>query len=530
MKKIIIFFAALAALLSCTKENPSNYNPVDGTYSVTLSASAPGADTKTTLVDGEGTKFVLWTKGDAIKVLFFPITISHNAAFSGSNGIFDSQFDDAKSASANFTCDSWSWGSKVSEQGVSASLNPEGIALYPATVTATSNKPLNKYVNANTELYFVLPSTQNAIKGNIESNLNFSYATIKLSEFENTISNGARTDLTFNNACAMIELTMPSILDKKVTSISIASNSGVSLTGKGNVKLTSYQNVVDSPFGVDVTDGSGVTLNNAQGFEPGAKYYVVVWPGEHTSGLTIDFTAEDGTKATKTTPGVTLSASKVKPYTFNKGLDFTAPVKEYNYIYADGSQGNEERSDVVGVIFFLGNPREQFNNSEMLEKFTGLAISLKDYDNIYWGTSSNTAPNWKYPSSVGLVKGTVANYNVGGFNTRIVWLTSGYNNLDIYKTNYGTLPEGVSSWYLPAPIEWKYIAENLSKINSKLSAVGGQVINLGTSMADGYWLPLAEANSYDAYVVHGPENSLYFEDNDWTYKYSTHKVRPIFAF
>ena len=72
MKKIITFFAALAAVLSCSKENPNNYNPVDGTYSVTLTASAPGADTKTTLVDGEGTKFVHWSKGDAIKVLFFP--------------------------------------------------------------------------------------------------------------------------------------------------------------------------------------------------------------------------------------------------------------------------------------------------------------------------------------------------------------------------------------------------------------------------------------------------------------------------
>ena len=234
MKKFIILFAALAAVLSCSKENPvDNYNPADDTYSVTLTASAPGADTKTTLVDGEGTKFVHWSKGDAIKVLFFPITISHNAAFSGSNGIFGSQFDDAMSASANFTCDSWSWGSKVSEQGISASLNPEGIALYPATVTATSNKPLNKYVDANTELYFVLPSTQNAIKDNIESNLNFSYATVELSEFQNTISNGARTELKFNNVCAMIELTMPATLDKMVTSISITSNNNVPLTGKG---------------------------------------------------------------------------------------------------------------------------------------------------------------------------------------------------------------------------------------------------------------------------------------------------------
>ena len=530
MKKIITFFAALAAVLSCSKENPvDNYNPADDTYSVTLAASAPGADTKTTLVDGEGTKYVHWSKGDAIKVLFFPNTTSVNASYSGSNGVFSSHFDEEISSTAFFRCDSWSWGSTVTEQGISKSLNPDGIALYPATATATSNKPKDKYVNANTELYFVLPSTQNAIKDNIESNLNFSYATIKLSEFENTISNGARTDLTFNNACAMIELTMPSILDKKVTSISIASNSGVSLTGKGNVKLTLYNNVVASPFGVDVTDGNGVTLDNPGGFEPGAKYYVVVWPGEHKSGLTIEFTAEDSSVATKTTGAVTLTASKVKPYKFSKGLEFVAPVKEFDYIYADGTVGNDIKSNIVGVIIFNGNPSEAMNDPDLAGKYTnGLAIGLKDYT-ICWGTSSNTAPNWKYPSSVGLAKGKVANYNVGGYSTKNIWLNNNYI-LDIYTTNYGTLPPSTSGWYLAAPIEWKYIVENLSKINAKLTAAGATTINLGSSMSDGYWLPLAEANNYDAYVVHGPENSLYFDDNDWTYKYGTHKSRPIFAF
>ena len=74
MKKSIIFFAAIAAFFSCSKENPVNEIPAEETFSVELFASAPSgdADTKTTLVDGDGTKFVHWSKGDAIKVLFFP--------------------------------------------------------------------------------------------------------------------------------------------------------------------------------------------------------------------------------------------------------------------------------------------------------------------------------------------------------------------------------------------------------------------------------------------------------------------------
>ena len=280
MKKIIIFFAALAALLSCTKENPSNYNPVDGTYTVTLSASAPNADTKTTLVDGEGNKIVHWSKGDAIKVLFFP-KHNVNASFSGSNGVFTSHFDEDASASAYFRCDSWSWGSTVSQNGVSYSLNEIGIALYPSTATATSHKPSGNPKACDTDVSFVLPSNQTAVKDNIESNLNFSYATVGLSKFQNTISNGAKTDLEFNNACAMIELTMPATLDKKVTSISIVSNNDIPLTGKGVATMSYYKNEIDSNpnvndgadhiFKPEISEGAGVILNNANGFEAGAK-------------------------------------------------------------------------------------------------------------------------------------------------------------------------------------------------------------------------------------------------------------------
>ena len=142
MKKSIIFFAAIAAFFSCSKENPVNEIPAEETFSVELFATAPSgdADTKTTLVDGDGTKFVHWSKGDANKVLFFP-KHTINAGFSGSNGVFTSHFDEDASASAYFRCDSWSWGSTVSQNGISYSLNEKGIALYPATATAKSTKP-----------------------------------------------------------------------------------------------------------------------------------------------------------------------------------------------------------------------------------------------------------------------------------------------------------------------------------------------------------------------------------------------------
>ena len=110
MKKSIIFFAAIAAFFSCSKENPVNEIPTEESFSVELFATAPSgdADTKTTLVDGDGTKFVHWSKDDAIKVLFFPGY--HDNEINGPSGIFASHFDEESSASANFRIANWSFG------------------------------------------------------------------------------------------------------------------------------------------------------------------------------------------------------------------------------------------------------------------------------------------------------------------------------------------------------------------------------------------------------------------------------------
>ena len=495
MKKSLIFFAALAALFSCAKENPVVETPAEETFSVELFASAPSgdADTKTTLVDGDGAKFVHWSKGDAIKVLFFP-KHTINAGFSGSNGVFTSHFDEDASASAYFRCDPWSWGSTVSQNGVTYSLNEKGIALYPSTATAKSTKPSGKSVICDTEVSFVLPSTQTAVKDNIESNLNFSYATVELSQFQNTISNGAQTDLKFNNVCAMIELTMPSTLDKKVTSISIVSNNNVPLTGKGTATMSYFKNEIDSNpkdsasdhiFKPEISEGAGVILNNANGFEAGAKYYVVVWPGKHDGGLTIEFAAEDGTKATKTTRGVELTASKVKPYTFSKGLVFESST--YDYVYSDGTWGNDPKPSgktVVGVIFFNGNPRE--NDPALPEYCThGLAISLKDVTTAW---NSSKLPNKDYANDnlAAASSGALPN-GVWGYYAKTKWEKY---NLSLYNTsNYGVLPSNTSGWYHATNMEWAIILKDFDDVKSKLSEVSADTISPGSN--SWYWLPFA---------------------------------------
>ena len=341
---------------------------------------------------------------------------------------------------------------------------------------------------------------------------------------------GADTDVTFDNACAMIELTMPSSLDKKVTSISLISNTNVPLTGKGTVRLDGYKNVVASPFGVDVTEGNGIVLNNANGFEAGAKYYAVVWPGNHKSGLTITFTAEDGTKATKTTGAVELTASKVKPYTFNKGLVFESIT--YDYVYSDGSLGNEPNpsgKSVVGVIFFNGNPRE--NDPALPEHCTnGLAIGLTNYNYAF---HTSNLPTTSAVGSYGI--GTTNQYgqvqstgNVYGYTSMTNWLMN-FSDLNLYKQ----LPSPISNtsgWYVQTNCEWNMIASCFEQINEKLAKCGA-VDKLETNKDYTTALGYGYSNNKYNYVYYAKISASYILSmtrQNWGTSAVT--VRPIFAF
>lgn len=523
MKKSIIFFAAIAAFFSCSKENPVNEILTEETFSVELFASAPSgdADTKTTLVDGDGTKFVHWSKDDAIKVLFFPGR--HSNEITGPSGIFASHFDEESSVSANFRIDNWSFG--MDQSYVNDRLYSKGIAVYPSSANASSTKAEGKYVNNVSDVSFTLPSEQKAIENNIESNLNFSYADVDLASFTNTINNPShQTKLEFKNVCALIQLTMPAQMPK-VTEISISSNDKVALTGHGSMNYTTgYNQEVNGT--VTVTDGGNVVLKNADGFKAGATYYAVVWPGAHNSGLTIEFMAEDGTVATKTTPSVTLNASMVKPYTFNKGLNFIAPVQEFNYIYADGTTGNEVNSNIVGVVIYRGNPKEKFNDPDLPDQYcNGLAISTKNVS-TYWGGTSALS---NVPASVKMSSYSTAHAN-GGYTVKKIWNNNGFNSLPMY-TNSSTVDiskYNTSGWYLPVNNEWNYILANLADINALLTAAGADTISMSSNRSSAYWLPLAYgSNAITIYTdYYGTKAAYYY---DWQYN-TNRNVRPIFAF
>lgn len=527
MKKSIIFFAALAALFSCAKENPVVETPAEETFSVELFASAPAedADTKTTLVDGEGTKLVHWSKGDAIKVLFFPDHTNSNT-FNGPRGEFQSDFETETSEKAYFKT-TWSWG--FGSDVVSNRLMATGIAVYPYTAEATSNKTQSGSGSANnTELSFTLPNAQKAINGNIESGLNFSYAMVGRDGFKSAIESNRAMELEFMNACALISLTMPASFEKDVTSVTISSNNEVALTGKGNVDMNYYKDEIRSPFHVtpEVTETSHtVTLAKADGsaLEAGATYFAVVWPGAH-EGLTISFNAADGTVASKSTKAVTLTASRVKPYTFSSALNFEAAgPKEYDYVYADGSQGNEVRGDIVGVVIFHGNPKTEFNDSQLPDQYcNGLAISVSSRKCAWNSTQLSSIP-----ASVNLSGQTsaIADFSMGGYTATQAFET---NNYTVFAN--GTAPAGTSGWYLGAAKEWKYILANKDKINKLLEGVG-DAIN-PSQKSEAFWLPYFYSKKAAIVYISGGAPYFYHEQYYYypTYPSYCYYARPIFAF
>ena len=531
-----MILAAIAALFSCAKENPATDSQTNETFTVELFASAPSqedtlspasASTRTTLVDGNGSKFVHWSKGDAIKVLFFPHCISHEI-YSGLSGVFHSYFTEESSKGAFFKITDWSWKSNgIDLSPAGGKIAPGGIAVYPHTATAISDKILGFKPNSIvSEVSFDLPSTQKAIKNNIESGLNFSYARIDATSFKNTIDYGSSTKLSFNNACAMIEVTMPkSFGSKKVTSISIKSNSDGALTGKGKVNLGNWndygtENIIPEDFSVSISNGSDVNLSNPEGFEAGEKYYFVVWPGVHSTGLTIQFNAEDGTFATKTTKPVELTASQIKPYTISSNLEFQEKPK-YNYYYADGTQGNEIRSDIVGVIIFHGNPKEKMNDSSLPDQYcNGIAISLKSVNTVFNNTKLTSA-NFSSPLKHNDINSLKA-CNIGGYTIKNKW-TEKSVSLKIYDAGYPNLPDNTSGWYLPVINEWTYICEMLDEINTNLSAIGGDNLVKNTS----YWMPFLYGSfCWCVKIDTNPQYTKY----EYNYTSNSNYTRPIFAF
>ena len=284
MKKLFLFFAAVAALASCAKENPATDSPAtdgpatDGSVSeeveVVINAVAP--ETMTQLVDGTN---VQWTPGDKIKMCFEAKTWNSNNVWTGvefeNNG-------ESVSESAFFT------------GSVDVNKAQEyGFVVYPTSFKFDSRTSGGYGENCTTNISHVLPSAQPAVENTFASDLNLSYAPVTTKQVEANISNKTPIKVTFINMCALIKVNLPAE-NYNVKEILVESASK-GLTGeysmlweatsqKQTLKLNSFKSEVKEVVLAN-EDGSNLT--------PGASYYAVVWPGQH-NGLTFTFTDENG--------------------------------------------------------------------------------------------------------------------------------------------------------------------------------------------------------------------------------------------
>ena len=280
MKKVLLFAAAVMAFASCAKDEPINNGNIEGQENV-VTINAIAANTKTQLVDGTD---VQWTPGDKIKMCFDVKTWQTNNVWTGVE--FEST-GDIVAESATFM-------GSVDVNNV----QDYGFVVYPASFKFDSRTSGAYGENYTTTISHVLPATQPAVEGTFANNLNLSYAPVTEEQVTNNISSKTPIEVKFQNMCALIKVTLPAE-DYNVKEILIESASK-GLTGeysmlweatstKQTLKLNSFKSEVKEVT-IANEDGSNLT--------PGASYYAVVWPGEH-SGLTFTFTDDKGLECVK---------------------------------------------------------------------------------------------------------------------------------------------------------------------------------------------------------------------------------------
>lgn len=327
MKKLLISFAAIAALVSCVKENTVT-DDVSAVEEKVVSITAVGPDvadpnsttqqqnaqsTKTQLVDGSK---VLWSPGDAVKVCFEPLRGSGhvNATKQGCTTVLTYNGSDL-TESAVF---SGSWA-----PANSSLLTSYGVVVYPGNSNFSfSSSVTGDWVYPTTTISYTIPTEQEAIEGTFANDLNLSYAMLKLSDMS---SNTAKAQ--FKNLCSVFCVTLPAT-EYNVKSIKLEVDNNTNstyMTGLSNLELSS--SALKEKEAASSSKPTYVVLKKADGstLKPGASYYAVVWAHNYR-GVKLTFTNTEGKEATKTaSKDAWIIGEAGKMYKFNiSSLSFAA--------------------------------------------------------------------------------------------------------------------------------------------------------------------------------------------------------------
>ena len=389
MKKVFLFFAAVAALASCAKENPVTENPVSEPQEVTIEAVA--ATTKTQLVDGTN---VQWTPGDKIKMCFDVQPNFSNKRY-GPTAEFESQ------------------GSEVSEKTYfkgsinMANAGAYGFVAYPSTISFESSG--ETWSDFKTNVSYDLSSSQPAAANTFAPNLNLSWAAVTKTEVNNNASSQSPINVTFKNMCALIKVTLPAE-EYNVNNILIESTSA-GLTGDRSLTWVAESSKQELMLGNFKSAVNEVSLANADGsnLTAGASYYAVVWPGQH-NGLTFTFTDENGLVCVKNLnktvncevgkiteinvktlefkeaePELTVSttsmefgaASETKSLTFNTNKNWTITTDASTWIEVSPKSGEASKDAISINVKCYENTQYQSRTGNITISAGGLTKTIK---------------------------------------------------------------------------------------------------------------------------------------------------------
>lgn len=398
MKKLVLFLAAVAALVSCTQndvKNPSESRKV--------SIVANLDQTKTTLSGNS----VMWEAGDAVSLRFTSNSDVYTEVFtttgSGSSARFDGTLDN--------------------EVAVSNGYNTNGYAVYPSTAMSVDG---SVEFNLSSE---VVPQEN----GSFASGTNLSSGVVSLAELDEKGS----ANSTFKNAFSIIRFT----LDAGVTSLTVTADEY--LTGKATMDFEEDGRLAVKTW----VSGSETLVVQPAGdtFTAGKAYNVLVYPGTYKS-LSVLLTDSAGCTYEKTITGnFIFEPSEFYTFTFNtqfakgywfigEGYSFTADVDKIMTVYT--SSGNvifEEELTAQQGNRFEGNLPESVVTAENVKGFA-----------VYPSTSYNVSTDkitYSLPS------------NVDAY-TQLAKLYSAYLYVGIERARFTSVAQSLSklTFQLPANI------------------------------------------------------------------------------
>lgn len=352
-------------------------------------------------------------------------------------------------------------------------------AVYPYNNTHSLSLPIEE----NQETY------QDVFKGIVEqwdidpNQAGEEYTKYDLMTGSGTASKDGRNytvNLQLEHRMAMIAVGFPyltyNFTNPDLDSYSIASSEVTfNLTqGENTASITPYYDETTSKYRLLVKPSSQYTLTGEFAFR-GELY-------------TYSFQNETGAEEKKYTPHTV----KVRPSESEEAVsgitinDFNLAIGDY--FCADGSLikaasiQEEQKSNVIGVIYFVGNPQPSVLNSEYTDTDIlkqekpncthGLVLALDNANNEATHFAKSQLQYAEYTGSV--AKETFLGFN----NTRLAENTENNKGCEIfietlstYRTQNQT-PDMSTGWYLPSIKEFVEIYDHYSTISSSMATLG----------------------------------------------------------